>query len=161
MGADIKVMNSKRIDGEDVSDLKIFSSRLHGIELSGDVIPRIIDEIPVIAVAASMADGKTIVRDAGELRFKETDRIKAACINLKRMGANVDEKKDGLVIDGPVRLKGSILESFKDHRISMAFAVAACTARGNSTITDSEWADISFPGFYNTLHRIREIRYNE
>ncbi|MCP4725279.1 MAG: 3-phosphoshikimate 1-carboxyvinyltransferase [bacterium] len=161
MGADITIIKSRRESGELVAELEVRSAKLTGIGISGDVIPGIIDEIPVIAVAASLAKGKTVIMDAEELRVKESDRISAVYKNLKRMGVNVEEKKDGLIIKGTRKLKGSILESYNDHRIAMAFSVAACAAEGHSMITDSEWADISFPGFYSILHRLRELNHHE
>ncbi len=161
MGADIRILKSRKEGGEPVADLEDKYSKLKGVEISGDVIPKVIDEIPAIAIAAAHAQGVTVIKDAEELRVKETDRIKAVCVNLKRMGAKVEEKNDGLKIQGGKKLKGSILDSYKDHRIAMAFAVAACTAEGHSVITDSEWADISFPGFYSILHRLRELEHNE
>ncbi|MFC1493121.1 3-phosphoshikimate 1-carboxyvinyltransferase [candidate division KSB1 bacterium] len=161
MGADITIIKSRREGGEPVADLEVRSAKLKGIEISGDMIPRIIDEIPVIAVAASLAKGKTEIKDAEELRVKESDRIRAVYTNLKRMGVNVEERKDGLIIEGTGKLKGSVLESYNDHRIAMAFAVAACAAEGHSIISDSEWADISFPGFYSILHRLRELDHHE
>ena len=121
------------------------------MEFSGKMIPRIIDEIPILAVAATQAEGVTTIKDAGELRVKESDRLKALAENLNKMGAKVREKEDGLVITGPTRLKGAEIDSFGDHRIAMAFSVAALVATGETTIKNVECVDISFPGFYEKL----------
>jgi len=158
MGADISIENSYKVDGEPAADIKIRSSELKNINLSGNIIPIVIDEIPIIAVAASLAKGKTVVKDAGELRIKESDRITAVCKNLKRMGVDIDETTDGMIINGSESLNGSILESFNDHRIALSFSVAAILARGASTIINSEWAEISYPGFFDVLSRIRETK---
>ncbi len=157
MGADIKLTNTKRICGEESADLIIKSSRLRGVEIKGDTIPKVIDEIPVLAVAAAFAQGTTTIKDAAELRVKESDRITNVCINLKKMGADVEEFEDGMVIRGGKPLNGAIIETFKDHRIAMAFAIAACAAKENSYITESKWADISFPDFFSILNRLREM----
>jgi 3-phosphoshikimate 1-carboxyvinyltransferase len=119
------------------------------------MIPRVIDELPVLAIAATQATGRTIIRDAEELRVKESDRIKATVENLKRMGAKVEELSDGMSIDGPQQLRGTEIESFGDHRIAMAFAVAGLAARGQSLIKNAECAEISFPGFFEMLERLR------
>lgn len=129
-------------------------SKLYGAQLGGSLIPRIIDEIPIIAVAATQAEGKTIIRDAGELRVKESDRIATLAENLLRMGANVKETKDGLVIEGPTPLHGAEIDSHGDHRIAMSFSVAGLLAEGETLIKDSECVDTSFPGFFELLESI-------
>jgi 3-phosphoshikimate 1-carboxyvinyltransferase len=131
------------------------TSSLRSTVLGGSIIPRIIDEIPILAVVASQAEGTTIIRDASELRVKETDRIAAITENLSRMGGNVKEAKDGLSIEGPVKLRGAEIDSFGDHRIAMAFAIAGLLAEGETTIRDIECVDISFPGFFDLLGSIR------
>lgn len=156
MGADIAFHNRRNFGGEDATDLEIKYARLKGIEISGEIIPRVIDELPILTVAAACAEGKTVIRDASELRVKETDRIRALHLNLRKMGVQVEELPDGLIIYGSSSLKGAELESFGDHRIAMAFAVAASVADGASVIKDSQWADISFPGFYNLLNHVRK-----
>jgi len=129
-------------------------SALYAAQLGGSLIPRIIDEIPVIAVAATQAKGKTIIRDAGELRVKESDRITTITENLLRMGADVKEIKDGLIIEGPTPLHGAEIESYGDHRIAMSFAVAGLIADGETLIKNSECVDTSFPGFFDLLDSI-------
>jgi 3-phosphoshikimate 1-carboxyvinyltransferase len=151
MGANIEVCNVREINIEPVADILVRYSNLKGIELSGEMIPRIIDEIPILSVVASLSDGETIIRDAGELRFKETDRIKAVVMNLNKMGANIEELPDGMIIKGPNKLKGTTIESFGDHRIALSFSIAGLNAEGNTLIKDAEWADISFPGFFKII----------
>jgi 3-phosphoshikimate 1-carboxyvinyltransferase len=151
MGANIEVCNVREINIEPVADILVRYSNLKGIELSGEIIPRIIDEIPILSIVASLSDGETIIRDAGELRFKETDRIKAVVMNLKKMGANIEELPDGMIIKGPNKLKGTTIESFGDHRIALSFSIAGLNAEGNTLIKDAEWADISFPGFFKII----------
>lgn len=154
MGAQIEVKNERDFGGEAIGDLSVRSSSLHGLDIGGDVIPRLIDEIPILAVAAVVAEGRTRIRDAEELRYKETDRIAALVRNLRLLGATVEEERDGLVIDGPARLEGARVESEDDHRIAMAMAVAGIAASGETTVSRAECAAISFPGFWE---RLREI----
>ncbi|MCH7783022.1 3-phosphoshikimate 1-carboxyvinyltransferase [candidate division KSB1 bacterium] len=160
MGADISVTNKRLAGNEETADLEIKSAELTGITIKGNKIPMVIDELPIIAVAGAFANGKTVICDASELRVKETDRIHALCFNLRKMGANVEENPDGLTIFGNGALHGSEFDSFGDHRIAMAFAVAACALKEESVIEGSDWADISFPGFYDLLNRIRGISQN-
>ena len=160
MGADISVTNKRLAGNEETADLEIKSAGLTGITLKGNKIPMVIDELPIIAVAGAFANGETVICDAAELRVKETDRIHALCFNLRKMGANVEENPDGLTIFGNGALHGSEFDSFGDHRIAMAFAVAACALKEESVIEGSDWADISFPGFYDLLNRIRGISPN-
>jgi len=126
-------------------------SILNAAQFGGSLIPRIIDEVPIIAVAATQARGKTMIRDAGELRVKESDRIATIAENLLRMGANVRETKDGLVIEGPTPLHGAEIDSYGDHRIAMSFAIAGLIADGETFIKNSECIDTSFPGFFDLL----------
>ena len=151
MGGNIYIQNNREINSEPVADIVVKSSELKGIEISGETIPRVIDEIPILSVVAAVSEGETIIKDAGELRVKETDRIKAVVTNLKKMGADVKELSDGIIIKGPNRLKGAELESFGDHRIALAFSIAGLNAEGDTIIKDAEWADISFPGFFDLL----------
>jgi len=151
MGANIYLQNIREINNEPVADILVRSSKLKGIEISGETIPRVIDEIPILSVVAALSEGETIIKDAEELRVKETDRIKAVVANLKKLGADVKELSDGMIINGPSKLRGAELESFGDHRIALAFAVAGLNADGNTIIKDAEWADISFPGFFIML----------
>jgi 3-phosphoshikimate 1-carboxyvinyltransferase len=154
MGADISIKNERNITYEPVADLLVKSKELKGITISGNIIPKVIDELPIIAVAATQAEGKTIIKDAEELRVKETDRIYAIATGLKKMGAKIEEKPDGLIIEGPINLKGNICESFDDHRIGMALAIAGVIAEGKTTLLESECIDISFPEFTGILRRV-------
>jgi len=151
MGAEVRTEEGRMICGEPIVDLVVRGSELKGTRIAGSVIPNLIDEIPVLAVAAACADGETVIRDAEELRAKETDRIRAVVENLRRMGVKVGELRDGMVIGGGGNLRGATVESFGDHRIAMAFAVAGLVAEGETVIEGAEWADISFPGFFRTL----------
>lgn len=154
MGANITLLNQRLECGESAADILVRYAPLHGIEISGEVIPTLIDEIPVLSVAATQAAGETVIRDAGELRFKETDRIRTTASELARMGAQIKETPDGLIIEGPVSLKGCHCSSHGDHRLAMALAVAGLTAEGETTVTGSESVDISFPGFLDTLKEL-------
>ena len=140
------------------ADLSVVTSNLKGVEIRGEIIPRIIDELPIIAIAGTFASGKTIIRDAGELRVKETDRIHALCVNLRKMGVEVDELSDGLIIQSNENRYCAEFDSFGDHRIAMAFAVAGAVLEGESIIHNGQWADISFPGFYTSLDSIRNMQ---
>ncbi|MBT4512843.1 MAG: 3-phosphoshikimate 1-carboxyvinyltransferase, partial [Chloroflexi bacterium] len=124
------------------------------VTIEGDMIPRLIDEVPVIAVAASAAEGATVIRDAGELRVKESDRISATAAELSKLGAKIEELPDGMIIHGTSRLKGNQCDSHGDHRLAMALAVAGLVAEGETTITNSEAVNISYPGFWEDLERI-------
>jgi 3-phosphoshikimate 1-carboxyvinyltransferase len=154
MGADITVASERTLGGEPVADLVVRSAHLSGVTVSGAVIPALIDEIPVLAVAAAVADGRTVIADAAELRVKETDRLAAIAGNLVAMGARVEERPDGLVIEGGPALRGAEVASFGDHRIAMASGVAALVARGETTIHEPSCADVSYPGFWRVLERV-------
>jgi 3-phosphoshikimate 1-carboxyvinyltransferase len=151
MGCHIEKKNPHPIGDEPVSDILIQSQRLKGTDLGGDLIPRLIDEIPVIAVAALFAEGVTRVHDARELRVKETDRIAALEKNIRLMGGEISTFDDGFTISGPQKLHGAELDSFGDHRIAMAFAVAGLLSGGETTILNAECAEISHPGFFEDL----------
>lgn len=153
MGGNIEIMYERNSSGEKVADIKVKTSRLHGITLSGDIIPRMIDEIPVFAVAALFADGQTIVKDAAELKVKESNRIAAMAEELSKMGAAIIETEDGMIIDGNCKLHGSVTESHLDHRVAMSIAVAALSAEGNTTINNADCVNISFPNFYDLLSK--------
>ena len=156
MGADIEVVGMNAVSGEPVGDIHCKSSHLKAIEVSGDIIPSVIDEFPIFCVLAAVAEGTTVIRDAGELRVKESDRIKAMAEGLRAMGVEVDEFVDGMSIKGGAKLKGATINSHGDHRIAMAFSIAALIAEGETTITDSHVIDISFPNFYKTLKGLIE-----
>jgi 3-phosphoshikimate 1-carboxyvinyltransferase len=154
MGAKIEYANLREQSGEPVADLEVRAAELHGTIFGGEQIVTMIDELPVLAVAASQAHGRTIVRDAGELRVKETDRIASTVSELRTMGAAIEPTADGFIIDGPTRLIGGAVESQGDHRLAMAMAVAALAAHGPSTVYGAEVTGDSFPGFETTLQAL-------
>lgn len=150
MGADITYLN-ETADGEPTADLLVRTSRLHGTVIEGSIIPTLIDEIPIIAVLAAAAEGTTIIRDAAELKVKETDRIATVTAGLRAMGADVIPTDDGMIINGGRALHGAAIESCLDHRLAMAFAIAGLIADGTTEIKDSECVDVSYPAFFETL----------
>ena len=154
MGTKIDILNYQIKSNEPQADLMIEYSKQKGIEIKKKNVPFLIDELPLIAVVATQAQGKTVVSGARELRVKETDRIKATVNELKKMGADIEEKEDGFIVTGPSRLKGAVCESYNDHRIAMSLAVAALLAEGKTVIKNSECINISFPGFEKTLQKI-------
>ncbi|MEA5617787.1 3-phosphoshikimate 1-carboxyvinyltransferase [Cronbergia sp. UHCC 0137] len=154
MGADIQRENEREVAGEPVADLRVRSSQLKSCTIAGDIIPRLIDEVPILAVAAIFAQGKTIIRDAAELRVKESDRITVMVQQLNQMGANVTELPDGMEITGGTPLVGTDVDSYTDHRIAMSLAIAALNASGITTIHRAEAAAISYPNFTSTLTEI-------
>ena len=154
MGGSVEVMNQREISGEPVADLLVRHAPLHGIKIGGDLIPRTIDELPIVAVSAALADGETIIQDARELRVKETDRIAAMVKELKKLGATIRETEDGMVIQGVSRLNGGRCESWGDLRIAMSMAVAGLAAEGETVIEDITCVETSFPGFADTLREI-------
>jgi 3-phosphoshikimate 1-carboxyvinyltransferase len=154
MGADITEENRREVAGEPVSDLRVRHSQLKATTIEGNIIPRLIDEIPILAVAACFATGTTIIKDAEELRVKESDRITVMATQLNSMGAKISERPDGMEITGPVQLKGAEVDSFTDHRIAMSLAIAALLATGDTTIHRAEAASISYPNFVPTLESI-------
>jgi len=155
MGGDIVLQNQRELSGEPVADLLVRSSRLKGIEISGEVVPRAIDEFPAICVAAAVAEGATVLRDARELRVKETDRIAAMAANLRLIGAGaIEETEDGMVIQGVASLAGGTVTSFGDHRIAMSLSIAALASQAAVTVDDVSCVSTSFPGFYELLGRV-------
>ena len=151
MGGDITLLNERIEGGEKIADILVRTSRLHGTEISGGIIPTLIDEIPVIAVMAATAEGTTVIKDAAELKVKETDRIETVTDNLKAMWCDVTPTDDGMIIRGGRPLKGASIHTLLDHRIAMAFSIAALTAEGNTKILDSRCIDVSYPDFYDTF----------
>jgi len=149
MGAEIKLENECELNNEPRADLIVKSSTLKATQISGALIPRLIDEIPIIAIAAACAEGTTVIKDAAELRVKESDRITAVVSQLKKLGVEARETEDGMVITGREKLSGGNIDSFGDHRIAMCFAVAALAATEEVRINDVECVDTSFPDFYN------------
>jgi 3-phosphoshikimate 1-carboxyvinyltransferase len=154
MGADIRIENSTFSGGEPTADLTVKTSDLKGITIGGSLIPRLIDEIPVIALAATQAQGTTLILDAGELRVKESDRIQTIVQTLSSLGAHIEATEDGMRIHGPTPLKGTTVDSFGDHRIAMTAAVAGLIAQGDTIIRGSECIGISFPGFFEIIKKI-------
>lgn len=151
MGADISLLNENNANGELTADIFVKSSELNGIEIKGGVIPTLIDELPIISVLACFAKGRTIIKDAAELKVKESNRIDVCVNNLKSMGADVTATDDGMIINGGNELHGSVIDSKLDHRIAMSFAIAALMAKGTTSITNAECVNISYPGFYSDL----------
>lgn len=154
MGAGIEYTNVRQQSGEPVADLEVSAAELHGATFGGEQIVTMIDELPVLAVAASQAQGRTVVRDAGELRVKETDRIATTVSELRTLGAAIEPTPDGFIVEGPTRLLGGAVESQGDHRLAMAMAVAALAAHGPSTVYGAEVTADSFPGFETTLQAL-------
>ncbi len=154
MGADITQENQRVVAGEPVADLRVKTGYLQGCSISGSIIPRLIDEIPILAIAAVFAKGKTAIKDAAELRVKESDRIAVMAAQLNRLGARVTELPDGLEIIGGTPLTGTDVQSESDHRIAMSLAIAALNATGTTTIGGAEAAAISYPDFTATLQQV-------
>ncbi len=155
MGANITYMNPHTGNGEPTSDLLIKTSSLHGTTIEGALISTLIDEIPMIAVMAAFAEGTTIIKDAAELKVKETDRIWTTTEGLKSLGVNVTPTEDGMIIHGGNPVHGGVVNSYLDHRIAMAFAIAGLAAEGTTTILDSQCVDVSYPDFFQTLEKIQ------
>lgn len=151
MEADISVLNERNVCGEVVADILVRTSELKSTTIGGSIIPRLIDEIPIIAVAACFANGKTVIKDASELKVKESNRIKTIATELNKMGANIVETDDGMIVEGGRNLKGTTVESYNDHRVVMSLAVAALVADGNTTINNADCTDISFPDFFKHI----------
>ncbi|TCT15348.1 3-phosphoshikimate 1-carboxyvinyltransferase [Natranaerovirga pectinivora] len=154
MNANIQILNERLENGEPVADILAETSTLKGIVLEGDIIPNIIDEIPIISVAAAYADGQTIVKNAEELKVKESNRIDAMVENLSKMNVDIVATDDGMIINGNNKLKGATVESYHDHRIAMSLAIATLSASGSTTINDSDCIAISYPGFFNDLEKL-------
>lgn len=151
MGAKIEVLEVRNEDSEPAADLLVRYAPLHGIEIGGALIPRSIDELPVLAAAAAVAEGRTVIRDAAELKVKESNRIRTMAEGLSRLGAKVEETEDGLIIDGGAALHGGTVESYSDHRIAMSFAILSLVTDGEVRISDPDCVNISAPTFYEDL----------
>lgn len=154
MGANIEISNQRREGDEPVGDVRVRSATLQGTLIEGTLIPRLIDELPVLAVAAASAHGTTTIRDAAELRAKESDRIATVVSELTKMGAPVKATADGMVIEGGGELHGASVNSYGDHRLAMSLAIAALVAEGQTTISDPASAAVSYPGFWTALGRL-------
>lgn len=154
MGAPVEVFNQREANGEPVADLRVKATTLAGTVIEGPLVPRLIDELPVLAVAATQASGRTVVRNAEELRVKETDRIAAVVAELRKLGAVINATDDGFVVDGPQALHGADCSSHGDHRMAMALSVAALVADGTTTIDDMSCVAVSFPSFLEVLRNV-------
>lgn len=155
MGGDVSLLNVQT-EGEPTADLLVRHSSLHGTVIGGDIIPTLIDELPMIAAMACFAEGKTIIKDAGELKVKESNRIEVMVKNLTAMGADVEETEDGMIIRGGKPLCGAVIDSRMDHRIAMTFAVAGSLAEGETQILGAECVSISYPEFFRDFNRLAE-----
>lgn len=151
MGAKIEVLEVRNEDSEPAADLLVRYAPLHGTEIGGALIPRLIDELPVLAAAAAVAEGRTVIRDAAELKVKESNRIRTMAEGLSRLGAKVEETEDGLIIDGGAALHGGAVVSYSDHRIAMSFAILSLVTDGEVRISDPDCVNISAPTFYEDL----------
>lgn len=154
MGAEIAIENEREECGEPVADVTARASALHGVEIRGSTVVRMIDEFPVLAIVATQAESRTVVRDAAELRVKESDRIATVVEELGKMGARIEPLPDGFIVEGPTLLKGAAVSSHGDHRLAMALAVAGLVAEGETVIDDIACAADSFPGFVEVMRGI-------
>jgi 3-phosphoshikimate 1-carboxyvinyltransferase len=158
MGAQLEIKNEKIVNDEPVADLQISTSSLKGITIGGAMIPRLIDEIPIIAVLATQAEGKTVIKDAEELKVKETNRIDTVVSELKKLGAKIEPTDDGMIIHGKSQLSGEVVDSYGDHRIGMAMAVAGLISATPVTIINSEAIAVSYPNFFEHLNELRDCK---
>lgn len=156
MGADITLENVHTSAGETVADITVRSSSLKGTTVGGDIIPRLIDELPIIAVAAVFADGKTVIKDAQELKVKETNRIRAVVDEFNKCGIDITETNDGMVINGGKSINGADFKTYGDHRMAMSLTVLAQLADGESTLDDSDCACVSYPTFFDDFYKLGE-----
>lgn len=156
MGAAVEILNEQILNEEPIGDILVRGGELHGTLIDGDLIPRLIDEIPVITVAAALAQGETLIRDAAELKVKETNRIATVISEFGKMGAEIQELPDGMRIKGGSTFKGAVCDSHGDHRIAMSLAIAGLMAKDGTIIRDAECIDVSFPGFEAILQQITQ-----
>lgn len=154
MGANITLLNERTEGGEAIADILVRTSKLHGTTISGDIIPTLIDEIPIVAIMAAAAEGTTIIKDAAELKVKETNRIETVVDNLKAMGCDIIATDDGMIIHGGKTLHGTTIHTLLDHRIAMAFSIAALIAEDTTRILDSKCVDVSYPTFYDSFENL-------
>ena len=155
MNGNFEIINKRLSNGDFVGDLVVrYSDNLIGTTIESDLIPRLIDEIPIIAIMATQAEGQTIIKDAKELKVKESNRIKAMVDNLKNMGADIEELDDGMIIKGKNKLNGAYINTFNDHRIAMAFSIASLISNGEVKLDNKSCIDISFPGYLNLLNTL-------
>lgn len=156
MGADIELLNERTAAGEPVADILVRSSKLRGTEIGGAIIPRLIDELPVIAVAAVFAEGKTVIKDAQELKVKETNRIRAVVDELTKCGIDITETEDGMIINGGHPICSADFKTYGDHRMAMSLAILAQLADGTSTLDDSTCVDVSYPQFFTDFYGLEK-----
>ena len=156
MNADVTLLNENADSGEPTADLLVRTSSLKGCTIEGDLIPTLIDELPILAVMACFAEGTTLIRDAAELKVKESDRIAVMTENLTAMGAHVTATEDGMIIEGGYPLRGAVIDSHLDHRIAMSFAIAALNADGETRIQGADCVTISYPAFYKDLEKLQQ-----
>ncbi len=154
MGANLTIQNNRILSGEPVADILVKTSNLHGITIGGSLIPTLIDELPIIAVLAACANGTTIIKDAGELKVKESNRIDVMVQNLSLMGVHVTATEDGMIIEGGNPMTGATIQTKLDHRIAMSFAIASLITEGTTTLIDGECVNISYPNFYDDLNQL-------
>jgi len=154
MGADIEISNIREWNNEPVADIRVRYSKLKGVEIAGDIIPRLIDELPVIAVLALFAEGKTVIKDASELKVKETNRILAVVTELKKCGTDITETDDGMIINGLKPLNAATFKSYNDHRMAMSLTVLAQKIDGECEIDDTSCVNISYPEFFEDFYRL-------
>lgn len=154
MGVKIRQIDSAEICREPRADLVVMSSPLKPFNITKDIIPLVIDELPILALAATQAEGTTIVSGAQELRIKESDRITSTCAELNKLGANISERPDGFVVNGPTKLNGAVVDSHGDHRLAMTLSIAGLVARGTTTVRNADCIQVSFPQFYKTLEKL-------
>lgn len=156
MGGNIEILDQRTQAGEPVGDLRVTSSQeLRSVIVEGDIIPRLIDEFPILCVLATQAEGKTVIKDAKDLRAKESDRIRAMTTELKKLEISIEEFEDGVEIHGPCKIKANEVYSYKDHRIAMSLSIAGLLAEGETKIIDADCVDISFPEFYSILENLQ------
>ena len=155
MGARIEVLNPRDVAGEPVGDLRVTHGPLQPFDFGDEIMPRLVDEVPILSVAACFCDGESRISGASELRVKETDRLAVMARQLKAMGADIEEHDDGMTIRGGRPLTGAVLDSETDHRVAMSLAVAAMLAKGDSSLARSEAAAVSYPTFWDELERLR------
>jgi 3-phosphoshikimate 1-carboxyvinyltransferase len=154
MGADIRLTDEHHSGAEPIANVAVRSSQLRGITIGGDLVPRAIDELPLLALAGCFAEGETVIEDAGELVVKESNRIRTTVDGLRAMGANVEERSDGFRVRGPQKLRGAVVSSHGDHRLAMMLGVAAALSEGDSVIRQAESVSISYPEFWEHLDRL-------
>jgi 3-phosphoshikimate 1-carboxyvinyltransferase len=157
MGAEITLSDERKGESEALADVTVRATKLRGVEIGGDTVVRMIDELPVLAVAATQAHGTTVVRDAAELRVKETDRIATLIAELRALGARIEPLPDGFIVEGPTPLHGGVANSHGDHRLAMALAVAGLVTEGVVVVENAECMDDSFPGFVELMQKVGAV----